>query len=80
MKRYYMHQSRRLLCLVMFVFVVASITETSLTEGREVYHLNDIGRSSRRVDIGGDMKRLGTLAGFLPKGLVPPSAPSPDIN
>ncbi|BAT92282.1 hypothetical protein VIGAN_07096900 [Vigna angularis var. angularis] len=80
MTRYYMHEIKMLLCLVMFVFVVASIMETSLAEGRRDYPLNDIGRSRRRVDIGGDMKTLGTLAGLLPKGLVPPSAPSPDIN
>lgn len=74
-----MHQMKMLLCLVLFVFVVASIMETSLAEGRD-YPFNDIGRSRRPVDIGGDMKTLETLAGLLPKGLVPPSAPSPDIN
>ncbi|CAJ1956567.1 unnamed protein product [Sphenostylis stenocarpa] len=75
MTYYYMHDSKRLLCLLMFVFAVAAIMETSLTEGRGVYRLNDIGRSRRLVDIGGNMKRLGALAAFLPKGLVPPSGP-----
>lgn len=64
----------------MFVFLVLSLMETSSTEGRGVYRLKDIGKSRSQVEIGGHMQRLGTLAELLPRGPVPPSAPSPDIN
>lgn len=77
---YYRHQSKKLIWFLMFVFLVFSLMETSLTEGREVYRLKDIGRSRSQVENGGQMKRLETLAELLPRGPVPPSAPSPDIN
>ncbi|RDX65730.1 hypothetical protein CR513_55587, partial [Mucuna pruriens] len=53
---------------------VVSVMQISLTEGKEVYRLRS------QVEIGGHTKRLGNLAALLPRGPVPPSAPSPDIN
>ncbi|KAK7324719.1 hypothetical protein VNO77_28515 [Canavalia gladiata] len=81
MAHYYMHESKRLTCFVIFVFMILPLMETSLSQARRVYHVKDIGRSKTEVEIRvHQMKRLGTLASLLPKGSVPPSAPSPDIN
>jgi hypothetical protein len=61
---YYWHQLQKLICFLMFVSMIA-LVQTSLTQGRKLC---------------GTKERLGTLALMLPKGFVPPSGPSPDID
>jgi len=54
----------KLICFLIFVFMV-SVIQSWLIHGRKVCDTKE---------------KLGTLALMLPKGFVPPSGPSPDID